>query len=157
MAAFVWKNRLFSQIADSRQCLWFMLLRASRAEPSRGLGEERNRDTKLSSFKGVLCVCCGHHTGPGCSDVSTNTLIMLYRKKWGWRCKTTRQQEDRVSDVFRTVMMKLLWLGAVSEMSEKISTLKYYLSFFHQLMTIFAESERANSMTLIMNVNFKKE
>lgn len=51
-----------------------------------------------------------------------------------------------------------IWLGAVSEKSEKISTLKkYYLPFFHQLMAIFAESEHANSMTLIMNINIKKD
>jgi len=52
--------------------------------------------------------CCGHRTGQMCSDTSNTTLIMQYRKKGGWRCKTTSYQEGNISDVFRNVKMKLL-------------------------------------------------
>lgn len=81
---------------------------------------------------------------------------MQYRKKWGWRCKTTSYQEDKISDVFWNVKMKLLWV--VSEKSKKISTLqKYYVPSAHPLMAITAESEHANSMTSIMDVHIKEK
>lgn len=86
--AFVWKNGLFSQIADSRECLWFMLLRASRAESYHGFGEERSRDTKLSSFKAVLCAVGTTQVWSAPTCPVTHRLCRT-EKKWGWRCKTT--------------------------------------------------------------------
>lgn len=77
MVAFAAKSRPFTQAADSRKWLWLML-RASRAKTSHGFGGERNWDTELFQ-RGA--VCCGHHTGLICSDVSSNTLIRLHRKK----------------------------------------------------------------------------
>lgn len=151
IVAFVWKKgylvKLQTPDSASDSCCW------GPPEPNLLMVlEKRETETWNSSLSKW---CCGPHTGPICSDMSSNTLIMPCRKKKrGWRCQTT--QEDTISDVFRTVKMKPLWLGAFSEKGERFSTLsKYYLPFAHQLMAIFAESDHANSMTLIMNI--KKE
>lgn len=85
----------------------------------------------------------------------TTQMIMQYRKKWGWRCKTTSYQKGMTSNVFRNVKMKLPRLWAVSEKSEKISTLTSIVCPL--LMAVAAELEHANSMTLIMNRHVKKE
>ena len=77
MVAFVWENGLFSPVAASWQRRWFTPLRACRAEPSHGFGEQRNQDTHLPLSQRR----CGHRAGLTCSDVSRDTSIIPCAEK----------------------------------------------------------------------------
>lgn len=83
MVAFVWKNGPFSQIADSRQCLWFMLLRVSRAESSQGFGRREKPRQKPPFFqRGAV----------GTTQVQSAPTCPVTR----WLCRT---QKNEVEDV----------------------------------------------------------